>query len=276
MKIKNFLIFLICILVYCIPLGAVIVISNSEIKKYDEDVDFDMAITAYGGIQQVMKMDIKEYYSVDVKVTSIEEFTITCSNEANIACEVGEEIHKNQTLANDKGNIVKADFNGYISNIDYDENQTIIKYNDFSKLVYEAYVDEDKFADFNANKFFNAEGKKITILEKSNMIEEGKFKVWMTIPDKGAVYGKAIENYELYTGTVYKNALVVAKDCVYSVDDKHYIRTVDENGLFLRDVEVNVGFENDEFICINGDEIEEGVCCDSGYAKAEEEVSEED
>lgn len=275
MKIKNFLIFLICILVYCIPLGAVIVISNSEIKKYDEDVDFDMAITAYGGIEQVMKMDIREYYPVDVQVTSIEEFAITCSSEASISCEIGEEIHKNQILANDKGNIIKADFNGYISNIDYNENQTIIKYNDFNKLVYEAYVDEDKFADFNANKFFNDDGKKITVIEKSNMIEEGKFKVWMTIPDKGAVYGKTIEDYELYIGTIYKNALVVAKDCVYSVDDKHYIRTVDENGLFLRDVEVNVGFENNEFICINGDGIEEGVCCDSGYAKTEEEVSEE-
>ncbi|WP_302625251.1 hypothetical protein [uncultured Eubacterium sp.] len=275
MKIKNFLIFLICILIYCIPLGAVIVISNREIKKYDEDTDFYMSITAYGGIEKVIKMDMKESYLVDMKVTSIEEYTIVCSNEAVIECEVGDEIHKNQILGNDKGNIIKSNFNGSISNINYSEDNTIIKYNDFSNLVYEAYVDEDKFEDFDTKKFYNNKGKKIKILEKSNIIEEGKFKVWMTIPDKKAIYGKTVEKYELYTDTVYSNALVVTRDCVYSVDDKHYIRTVDENGLFLEDVEVNVGFANDKFICITGDGIKEGVYCDSGYSKVEEEISEE-
>ena len=46
MKAKYFLIFVVCVLIYCIPLGAVISISNKEIKKYNEDKDFKNDVLA--------------------------------------------------------------------------------------------------------------------------------------------------------------------------------------------------------------------------------------
>lgn len=107
------------------------------------------------------------------------------------------------------------------------------------------------------------------------MIEEGKFKVWLSIADKHAIYGKSVNGYELYTGVVYKKALVVPIGCVYSMDGNSYIRTVDENGIYISDIEVKTGFANDEFICISGDGVEEGMYCDTGYAKVKEEKSEE-
>ena len=82
------------------------------------------------------------------------------------------------------------------------------------------------------------------------MIEEGKFKVWLSIADKHAIYGKSVNGYELYTGVIYKKALVVPIGCVYSMDGNSYIRTVDENGIYKSDIEVKTGFANDEFICI--------------------------
>jgi len=105
-KAKYFLIFVVCVLIYCIPLGAVISISNKEIKKYNEDKDFKTELMAYGAIEEVKKTDMREYYKVDVTVTSIENLKITLSNEANVQCREGEEIHKNDVLANDRGNVI--------------------------------------------------------------------------------------------------------------------------------------------------------------------------
>ena len=151
----------------------------------------------------------------------------------------------------------------------------MINYNDFKNLVYEASVDEDKFDDFNTDYFYDNDGEKIKVLKKSNMIEEGKFKVWLSIADKHAIYGKSVNGYELYTGVIYKKALVVPIGCVYSMDGNSYIRTVDENGIYKSDIEVKTGFANDEFICISGDGVEEGMYCDTGYAKVKERKSEE-
>ena len=275
MKAKYFLIFVVCVLIYCIPLGAVISISNKEIKKYNEDKDFKTELMAYGAIEEVKKTDMREYYKVDVTVTSIENLKITLSNEANVQCREGEEIHKNDVLANDRGKTIKSGFNGIIESVDYTDDSIVINYNDFKNLVYEASVDEDKFDDFNMDCFYDNDGKKIKVLKKSNMIEEGKFKVWLSIADKHAIYGKSVKGYELYTGVIYKKALVVPIGCVYSTDGNSYIRTVDENGIYKSDIEVKTGFANDEFICISGDGVEEGMYCDTGYAKVKEEKSEE-
>lgn len=57
---------------------------------------------AYGAIEEVKKTDMREYYKVDVTVTSIENLKIILSNEANVQCREGEEIHKNDVLANDE------------------------------------------------------------------------------------------------------------------------------------------------------------------------------
>ena len=77
-----------------------------EIKKYNEDKDFKTELMAYGAIEEVKKTDMREYNKVDVTVTSIENLKIILSNEANVQCREGEEIHKNDVLANDRGNVI--------------------------------------------------------------------------------------------------------------------------------------------------------------------------
>lgn len=263
-------------LVYCVPIGLVIYISDKEVKSYNEDIDFKFEKVAYGEPVKLEKKDVYEYYEVDMKVTCSNIHELTLSSEAEVSCEIGTEIHKGDDIAVENGKSIKAEFNGIILDFEYGNNNTV-KYYDFSDLALEVYFDQDKYDILNNKSFQNENGEKFKIITKSNIIEEGKFKLILTIP-KGfeAVYGMNIEDYRLYTGVIYKNTLVARRDCVYGNNGNYYISVVDENGLFIEEVEVALGFTDDIYVCVSSSQIDENTYCDSGYAIANEEISEED
>ena len=70
----------------------------------------------------------------------------------------------------------------------------------------------------------------------------------------------------IYTGRVYPNVLVIDVDCVYrkySDTDTWYVRQVDAHGVFIAEREVQIGYANEDVVCISG--ISEDVYIDSGY-----------
>ena len=118
---------------------------------------------------------------------------------------------------------------------------------------------------FDQKYLYNEEGQKVEIIRKSNIVEEEFYRVYMKIPKKESYdYGKTISGYKLYTGNIYRDALVVSKECVYKgEDDAYHVRIVDAEGNFLDERTVEVGYTCEELICVTG--VEEGELCDSGY-----------
>ncbi len=267
---KKYFLAIICVLIYCLPLGAVVYISDQEKQKYVEDEDFDFDISSYGEVKPVERRDISEYYVVNAEVVSIEEQSIELGSNAKVLCNINDEIEKEQAIAFDRNTEVKADFDGIITDISYGEAVTI-KYYDFSRLALETYLPEDKYDLISSKDLQDENGNKIALIKKSKILKDGMFRVILSVPEgTDVMYGKQLESFKLYTGVEYSNALVVDKDCVYQNDKEYYVRKVDESGVFIGDYQVKVGFSDEKYICISGDEICEGDYCDSGYSKWKE------
>lgn len=263
---KKYIYIIICIMIYCVPLGAVVYISELEKSKYVEDVEFNFEISSYGEVKVIERRDIYEYYIIDAVVTSIEEQTMKLEADSELLFEINEEISANQVIARNNNNEVKSTFDGIITDIIYEDKITV-KYINLDKLVLEAYLPEEKYDVISTKNLQDEDGNKIELIKKSKVLEEGKFKVVLSVP-KGTnvMYGKELNAFHLYTGVEYSNALVVDKSCVYIGDEGCYIRKVDELGKFIDDYEVQIGFYNDEYVCISGDGISEGDFCDAGYS----------
>lgn len=265
---KKVIVFIICILVYCIPLGAVVYISNMEEKKYLEDKDFDFNITSYGEIKQIERIDILEYYIVDAKVTAVNVHDITVAQDSKVMCSVDDEIVKGQVISSYNGNDTIADFDGIITNIEYSDNVIDINYYDFNDLVIEVSLPKEKYDVISSKHFTDEEGNKLELLRKSKIISEGMFTLLLKAPEKTKfMYGEEITDYKLYTGTEYNDVLAVEKSCVYKQNNKYFIRKVDESGNYIGEFECKIGFSNEKYYCVSGDEIEEGDYCDSGFSE---------
>lgn len=267
---KKYFWIIICILIYCLPLCAVVYISEQEKMKYVEDTEFDFEISSYGEVKQIDRTNISEYYVVDALVTSIEEQSLELFPNNEVCVDINEEIEKNQILAMSGEGKIIADFDGIITDIRYDD-KIIIKYYDLSKLVLETYLSEEKYDIISSKELQDENGNRIELVKKSKILEDGMFKVILSIPNGLEVmYGKELNDFYLYTGVEYSNVLVVDRDCVYKNNQKYYVRKVDEAGKFISECEVKVGFSDEQYICISGDDINEGDYCDSGYSEMKE------
>lgn len=260
-RIKNLILVTIAILVYCLPLVAVMYVSEQEKLKYIEDEDFNFDIFSYGEVKQVERRDVAEYYIVDLTVTSINEKKLELDPSIEILCDLGDEIEKNQTIAFG----ISADFDGIITNISYGE-KNVIEYLDLNDLVFETYLPENKYDIISSKNLQDQNGNEITVIKKSKILENGNFKAYLSIPDgMDVMYGKTLLAFPLYTGIEFGNVLVVDKACVYMDENEYYVRKVDEFGKYIEDVEVEIGFSDETYICITGNHISEGDYCDAGY-----------
>lgn len=274
---KKYFLMLICVLVYCLPLGAVVYISDQEKQKYVEDEDFNFEISSYGEVVPVERRDVSEYYIVDAEVVSIDEQSIELAPGTRLMCSINDEIEKEQVIASGRNGEVKADFDGIITDVGYEGEIVILKYYNFDRLAIETYLPEDKYELISSKDLQDEKGNKIELIKKSKILKDGMFRVILSIPEGTEVmYGKTMENFKLYTGVEYRGVLVVDKNCVYKNDKEYYVRKVDESGVYIGDYQVQVGFSDEKYICISGDEIYEGDFCDSGYSKWKEDGNETD
>ncbi|MCR5677683.1 MAG: hypothetical protein K6G13_06580 [Agathobacter sp.] len=259
---KAILVFL-AVLLYLIPMIGVIVISNIEKQSYAEDTEFSFEVSSYGETVTIERQEMYEYYVVDLKASSITYRDITVNNRAKLLCKVGDEISKGQLIADDG---TTAEFDGEITDIEYGDKITLTCL-DIDQLVLELDLPADKYGLISGKKFQNEQGDTFEIVKKSKMITDGMFHMILSMPeDMHMIYGQELTNYTLYTGTVYHDALTVEKNCVYQRGSSYYVRIVDENGKFVSEEEVKLGYADEKYVCVSGDGIEEGMYCDSGYA----------
>mgnify|MGYP000022035094 CR=1 FL=1 len=253
------------IILYCIPVLVICLISDKEVKQYSEDKEFTFRDTVYGRVVSVERKSIKEYYSVNGKIISNKVVTIILPQDnVHICINEGQEILKGDVIAQQGTKNIKSKYNGLISRVEYGD-KTIIYIDDFSDLAMECLIPKAKMEKFDTKKFYDKKKRRVQVLKKSNMVEEGFVKILLKIPDKNCLYGQEVQGYKLYTGNQFSNCLVVNKNCVYQKcsDRKWYIRAVTKDGIVIGENEVEIGYENDDYICITG--VDSGTYCDDGY-----------
>lgn len=265
MKVRSLIIILVAVLAYSIPVTTILYLSDKEIKKYAEDANFDFREVAYGAAEKVIRQDVEETYDFDLNVTCTTESVKELSENAQIKVSEMDELFKGEIIATLNGTDIVADENGIVTRVEYAGDKQYIYYHSFNALVFECMVPEKYEYLFESEYLYNEKNEKINIISKSNINEEGYYRVYLSIPDDEAYdYGETVSGYQLCTGNIYKETLVVRKDCVYNGDDGEYhVRIIDEKGNFIEEKVVEIGYSYGEYVCVTG--VEEGQLCDSGY-----------
>ena len=62
------------------------------------------------------------------------------------------------------------------------------------------------------------------------------------------MYGEKLPDIKIYTDKVYSEVLVVNKNCVYKKGNSYYVRVLDENGYYIKEQEVKVSLETEEYM----------------------------
>ncbi|MEI3296167.1 MAG: hypothetical protein V8R99_10505 [Eubacterium ventriosum] len=246
------------IIIYILPISLIIFMSYNELKKYKVEV-FDYTEFAYGDIFKVEYNDMKEKISIKAKAVSNTTEKYVYDEKIVWMVNIGEEIHKNQIIGYGSDKILsKTDGIVKVKNDKY----VIIE--SFKKIIWEAEVNA-LTANYLKEGVFNANGDKIKVCDISNSVKNNLVTVRFEIENMKAKYGEIIEDLELNSNETLENVLTVNKKCVLEREGKHFVRIVDEKGRFLYEQQIDVGYEDDENICVSG--LDEGTLCDGGYSE---------
>ncbi len=278
-NIKNFIVKIVAFLVFVVlavtPLIMMYKLSQNEMEDYVQDKQYNYRETAYGEISMVCRKDIEQYYMVDGQFESstYKKMTFEADKAHNIEIIVAEndEVYKNQTIANIDGKKIVSQCNGVICEIN--EMEGFVKVLSYDEPELNCYV-EKKIADaLKANDSLKLEdGRKVTVKSVSNTMVDNRILVVLRIENCDYMNGETVEDLKLFTGRVFKDILAVDKRTVYKKNDgNYYVRTVDEAGYFIAEIQVNVNYESDDEIGITG--VEEGTYCDAGYSNYVENLS---
>lgn len=250
------------LLLFLAPIIILYKLSGSEKKSYIQDTYYEYKEAAYGEPIRVTRADIEYYVTTDGVISSSEYITIDIKDieSDNILVQSGDEIYKDKEITTGQ-KIIKAPCNGIVESVDTGNRIRVLS---FDKLQLVTYIPIDKLNYIKESKSlsFN-ENEKLTLREISNIAQGNKVKVVFDIDSKSYMYGEELPDIKIYTDKVYSEVLVVNKNCVYKKGNSYYVRVLDENGYYIKEQEVKVSLETEEYMAISG--VEEGTICDSGY-----------
>lgn len=250
------------LLLFLAPIIILYKLSGSEKKSYIQDTYYEYKEAAYGEPIRVTRADIEYYVTTDGVISSSEYITIDIKDieRDNILVQPGDEIYKDKEITTGQ-KIIKAPCNGIVESVDTGNRIRVLSF-DKLQLVTNIPIDKLNYIKESKSLSFN-ENEKLTVREISNIAQGNKVKVVFDIDSKSYMYGEELPDIKIYTDKVYSEVLVVNKNCVYKKGNSYYVRVLDENGYYIKEQEVKVSLETEEYMAISG--VEEGTICDSGY-----------
>ena len=271
MRIGRFILktFIIAIFIAFIvlPIAMMKKLSDSEKEEYRQNNVFEFKETAYGEGRCVTRATIEEYVIVDGIVISDSYEYIDVSNyndgQVRYNYNIGDEIYNGDAIAVADNNYLKSPCNGIIEDIvkgDYVKVRNIDKI----KLVCKGdrkSIDKIK----NGRNLHLENGEKLVIDRVSNVAVDNMMEVVINVESTDFMYGQTFTKLKVFTGTVYEDSLVIDKECVYQKYENgpYFVRVLNDRLFFEYELQVEVGFETDEYISIVN--VEEGTICDAGY-----------
>lgn len=271
----KMLIFCIFAILAVIPIVMMCKLSKSEQETYVQDKQYEFRETSYGAPVVVSREDVQQYYTISGEIISNAYNYIDLGANADDSIEVyvntGDEVLKDDTVANVNGRNIKSTYNGIVDDINLSD-KCNIKLKSLDKLALACNLDKNIANIVRSQKTLTLEdGRKVTVKRVSNIMTDNKIQVIFEIEDCEYTYGETVSDIKVFTGKVFTGLLVVDKNAVYKkLDNIYYIRKLDSNANFVEEVPVEVNYETETLIGITG--VEEGTICDSGYKNLVEEA----
>jgi len=255
------------------PLGLIWQISSNEMAEYAAPEVPMLQETAVGDVVQAIRQDVQEYVIVSGIFTSTEyaymELNARQASSIRWIVETGDEIQKGQVLGTYKNTEIISTVTGILVELNTYSASPYLRVQQFSPVVLETRVDERTLAALkSAEELVTESGEQVT-LEFYSMQKnpDGTTDVRLSIDSDKFTYGQELRELRVLTGRVYRKTLVLPAKCIYQKNagenEPWYARMVTEDGIFLMEMEVQIGYTNGDVVCISG--VEEGAWFDSGY-----------
>ena len=255
------------------PLGLIWQISSNEMAEYAAPEVPMLQETAVGDVVQAIRQDVQEYVIVSGIFTSTEyaymELNARQASSIRWIVETGDEIQEGQVLGNYKNTEIISTVTGILVELNTYSASPYLRVQQFSPVVLETRVDERTLAALkSAEELVTESGEQVT-LEFYSMQKnpDGTTDVRLSIDSDKFTYGQELRELRVLTGRVYRKTLVLPAKCIYQKNagenEPWYARMVTEDGVFLMEMEVQIGYTNGDVVCISG--VEEGSWFDSGY-----------
>lgn len=281
---KKILKGLFCVLILALlaaPLGLIFEISSREKQEYVTPTAPRFVETAYGGVFEAERMDMREAVLVSgvFRSDTYAYFELDQREPSKIRWNVGigDEIQEGQVLGVYKGEDVISPIAGLISEMHaYSSDDAYIKVQMAAPVLLECDVSMKTLVSLRYAKALTTEyGEAVTLEYVANIRnEDGTTRVRFSIDSKSYYINQRVTDMKLYTGNEYLQALVLPECCLYQKvageDEPWYAREVTDSGTFVAEREVGRGYSDGEWVCVTG--ISAGGYYDGGYKQIVEGV----
>ena len=255
------------------PLVLIYLISSKEMKEYAPRPVPEFHETAFGAVSKAVRMDVEETVALSgVFISKTYGFMELALKEPELArwyIRESDEVREGDTIGMYKGDPITASLTGIVSEMNIYSREPYIKLLMIEPVELECRISEQELSALEraGDDLVTEDGEHVTILGSSlTRDENGMRTVWLSIDSEYCSLGQAVQGLKLFTGRKYLQALVLDANCLYKKDpgsNEWYARKVTEDGLFIEELRVGVGYSAGSIVCVTG--VNEGDCFDSGY-----------
>lgn len=267
------LVWLLILALMITPLVMVFKISRAEMEEYATPTVPILQQSAVGKGVRATRQDVKEYFLISGSFTSntfaYQELEPGSFSDVRWIVSSGEEVQEGQVMGTCPGGEIVSEFTGILMSMNLSSSRPHFKFRLFTPVELNCNVDDRVLSLLKySTNLQTDQGEIVTLLYASKQKNpDGSTKVRLQIDSKSYFYGQMASNLKIYTGMVYRQTVVVPVECVYQkvagANNPWYVRVITEEGLFVGEVEVSVGFSDGVVVCVSG--IDEGTICDNGY-----------
>lgn len=264
---------LVVLILLAAPVYLIYRISNAEMKQYESKPVPAFRETAYGEIVKAKRMDVSETVTVSGVCTS-DTYVYADLNQKDIQnarwfVREGDEVQEGGVVANLNGTEIISEYTGIVREINTYAKSPYMKVQLLEPVEIECSVNAKTLKTLTRSRdtLSTAEGETVTLtfiaLTKNS---DGSTRIRLRVDSDAFAYGMEVRELQLLTGNRFLSALVLNAKCLYEKEPgsgEWYARRVTEDGAFLEEVKVEVGYRSQNVVCVSG--VNEGDCFDTGY-----------
>ena len=200
------------------PLGLIWQISQKEQEAYMAPEAPVLQEAAVGGLAQAYRRDVSEYIVVDGTFTSTEHvyMDLNAKQAASIRwlVGIGDEVRESQLLGTYKGKEILSTVTGVLVEMNTYAEEPYLRFQLLSPVVLEARV-EDRVLSIlkRSGSLATEDGEAVgLVFASARKNQDGTTSVRLSIDSDRYVYGQAVSDLRIMTGTVYRRALVLSRE----------------------------------------------------------------
>lgn len=253
------------------PIGLIVQISREEMQEFatpDPPVLQEMSI---GGIYMATRASVSESFQVSGTFVSgadgYMELDYETVKDARWNVGVGSEVQEGMVIGTVNGQQILATMDGIIKQMHISQGDCFVKLELFTPVLLQTRVDKATLSILrNSRKLtVGKEEAKVSLAFASRQQNsDGTFNVLIAIDSDEYTYGQVVSALHIKTGRSFDNVVSISNRCVYQKGGSQwYARQVSKDGFFIKEVEVEVLYQDEFNAFVSG--INDGEYFDSGY-----------